>query len=105
MRFRGGELFGNSAEVGEPWARKLGERESSSGGGILDQRLGVPPMGEGRGVMSDRGPTPGEDATDDGESPLPERCDALKDLTLELLTGRLAPEKARELSSSLSEGI
>ena len=41
-------------------------------GGILDQGLGVAPMGDGRGVMSDRGPTPGDEATDEGDSPPPE---------------------------------
>ena len=40
-------------------------------------------------MISERGPTPGEDAAEPGDSPLLEYCDALKDLTLELRTGRL----------------
>ena len=72
LRFRGGEAFGNNVDVGEPCACSVGDVDSSSMDTILDQGLGDAPIGDGRGVMSDRGPTPGDEATEAGDSPPPE---------------------------------
>ena len=69
LRFRGGEALENAEEVGEPWPCSVGDSEPCWRSGILDQGFDVP-TGEGRGVMSERGPTPGEEATDPGDSPL-----------------------------------
>ena len=44
-------------------------------------------MGDGRGVMSESGPKPGEDIADAGDREPPVKCDALNEFILELLTG------------------
>ena len=57
--------------------------------GMLVQWLEELPTGEGRGVMSDRGPSPGEDMIDAGESEPVALREADSDLTLEDRTGML----------------
>lgn len=61
---------------------------------MLAQEPETLPKGEGRGVMSESGPNPGEDTAEAGERDPPEKWAAVKDLTLEVRTGRLEPEVA-----------
>jgi hypothetical protein len=74
--------------VGEAEVAVTGDKRLGVGmPGISIQDTEALPSGEGSGVMSSRGPTPGEDMTEAGDSDPPVKCAADKDLTLELRTG------------------
>lgn len=62
-------------------------KEASGRRGIFDQVLGLLLTGDGSGVRSDSGPSPGDDAADAGEREPPVKWPAVRDLTLEALTG------------------
>lgn len=84
-RFFGGNIsdnFENSTDDGSGL-------DSSIDVLILDHGTGEREIGDGRGVISGNGPSPGDDMADAGDREPPVRLDAPNDLILELRMGRV----------------
>lgn len=93
MRFFGGDERWNDKAVGKVEGSGDNGLWFAGTAGRFAHDPDTLPSGEGRGVMSERGPRPGEETADAGDNEPPVKCAAVSDLTLEVRTGRLEPEE------------